>query len=120
MKLSELLAMLRENAKKFSVSDSDFLAINFRMTDMTAPDIDNDDQQKEPGVFYIEIKNGRVDIQPYRYNDTDCTLCMKTDNFLKMMNGKLDGVAAFTLGKLKIDGNIEKALAFSNLLKNTK
>lgn len=120
MKLSELLAMLRNMAKTINISDCNFLALNFRMTDMTVSDIDNDDQQKEPGIFYIEVKDGRVDIQPYRYNDTDCTLCMKTDNFLKMMNGKLDGVAAFTLGKLKIDGNLDKALAFSNLLKNAK
>lgn len=120
MKLSELLAMLRDMAKKIDVSDCNFLALNFRMIDMKTSDIDNVDQQKEPGVFYIEVKDGRVDIQPYRYIDTDCTICIKTDNFLKMMNGKLDGVVAFTRGKLKIDGNMDKALTFSNLLKNVK
>ncbi|WP_442863377.1 SCP2 sterol-binding domain-containing protein [Butyrivibrio sp.] len=33
------------------------------------------------------------------------------------MSGKLDPVAAFTLGKLKVDGDIGKALEFSNLIK---
>ncbi len=120
MKLSELLAMLRDMAKKIDVSGCNFLAINFRMTDIKVSDIDNDDQKKEPGIFYIEVKDGRVDIQPYRYNDTDCTICMKMDNFLKMMNGKLDGVAAYTTGRLKIDGDMGKALAFSELIKNAK
>lgn len=120
MKLSELLATLRDMAKKIDVSDCNFLAVNFRMTDIKESDIDNDDQKKEPGIFYIEVKNGNVDIQPYRYNDTDCTICMKMDNFLKMMNGKLDGVIAYTTGRLKIDGDMGKALAFAELLKNAK
>ena len=42
---------------------------------------------------------------------------MKMDNFVKLINGKLDAVAAFTLGKLKVDGDIGKALEFSKLIK---
>lgn len=120
MKLSELLAMLRDKAEKFDVSDCNFLAINFRMTDIEESDIDNDDQKKEPGIFYIEVKDGRVDIQPYRYNDTNCTICMKMKNFLKLMDRKLDAVLAFTTGILKIDGDIGKALEFSELLKKAE
>lgn len=116
MKLSELLTMLRDMSKEIDVSGCNFLAVNFRMTDIKESDIDNDDQKKEPGVFYIEVKDGRVDIQPYRYNDTNCTICMKMDNFLKLMNGKLDAVAAFTVGKLKIDGDIGKAIEFSKII----
>ncbi|WP_073386333.1 SCP2 sterol-binding domain-containing protein [Butyrivibrio fibrisolvens] len=33
------------------------------------------------------------------------------------MSGKLDPVAAFTVGKLKVDGDLGKALEFANLLK---
>ena len=120
MKLSELLTMLRDMAKKLNVSDCNFLAVNFRMTDIKESDIENDDQKTEPGIFYIEVKDGRVDIQPYRYNDTDCTICMKTDNFVKLLDGKLDAVIAFTTGRLKIDGDMGKALAFAELIKNAK
>lgn len=120
MKLSELLAELRSMAKNINIADGTFLAVNLRMTDIEVSDIDNDDQKKEPGIFYIEVKDGRVDIQPYRYIDTNCTICMKMSNFLKMMEGKLDGVLAFTTGKLKIDGDMGKALEFSELLKNIK
>lgn len=118
MKFSELLTMLRTKAKDVKIDGNKFLAVNLRMTDVTKSDIDNDDQKKEPGIFYVEVKNGNIDIQPYRYNDTDCTISMKMGNFVKMINGKLDGVAAFTLGKLKVDGDIGKAVEFSNILNN--
>ena len=40
------------------------------------------------------------------------------DHFNKLLDGKLDAVAAFTLGKLKVDGDLGKAIEFSNLIKN--
>ena len=42
---------------------------------------------------------------------------MSSENFVKLMDGKLDPVAAFTLGKLKVDGDIGKALQFANIVK---
>lgn len=120
MKLSELLAMLRDMAKNIDVSGCDFLAIQFNMTDVKESDIDNPDQQRNPGVFYIEVKDHRVDIQPYEYNDRNCIISMKMKDFLKMMDGKLDAVLAFTTGKLKVDGDLGKAMEFSELLKKNK
>ena len=61
MKFSELLEMLREMAAKINSADAEDLAVNFRMTDVSAPDIDNDDQKREPGIFYISIKNGNAE-----------------------------------------------------------
>ena len=45
----------------------------------------------------------------------------KVDGFLAIQvnitgEGKLDPVVAFTLGKLKIEGNVEKVLEFGKLL----
>lgn len=45
---------------------------------------------------------------------------MTAKNFLKLVNGELDAVLAFTLGKLKIDGSIEKALEFKKILDTVK
>ena len=42
---------------------------------------------------------------------------MTMDNFNKLIDGKLDPVAAFTFGKLKGDGDIGKALEFAKLIK---
>ena len=38
-------------------------------------------------------------------------------NFNKLIDGKLDPVLAFTTGKLKVEGDMGKALEFANLLK---
>lgn len=68
------------------------------------------------GVFYIELKDGKLYAEPYNYNDFDCRLKVSAKNFLKLMEGSLDPVFAFTLGKLKIDGSLEKALEFKEIL----
>ncbi|MCH5324891.1 MAG: SCP2 sterol-binding domain-containing protein [Eubacterium sp.] len=68
------------------------------------------------GVFYIEAKDGKINVQPYDYHDRDVRLITSGDNFLKLANGKLDPVLAFTIGKLKVDGSIEKALEFKKLV----
>ena len=68
------------------------------------------------GAFYVEVKDGILSVEPYEYYDRQAKITMKSKNFLALMDGKLDPVAAFTLGKLKIDGSIEKVLEFGKLL----
>ena len=105
MELQELITTLREKAKSIDISGTDFLAVQINITD------------KQPGVFYIEVKNDNVNIEPYEYNDRNCAISISMANFQKLMAGKLDPVAAFTLGKLKVDGDLGKALEFSKLIK---
>ena len=68
------------------------------------------------GVFYIEAKDGKVYVEPYDYRDRDVRLIATADNFIKIASGKTDPVAAFTIGKLKVDGSIEKALEFKKIV----
>ena len=72
------------------------------------------------GVFYIEAKDGKLNVEPYTYNDRDARLNISADNFIKLATGKLDPVWAFTTGKLKIDGSVEKALEFKKVLDKIK
>lgn len=69
------------------------------------------------GAFYIELKDGKLDAQPYEYYDNDCKLIVSAENFLKIMDGKMDAVAAFMSGKLKVEGSVDKALEFQKLIK---
>lgn len=105
MTMDELLAMLREKAKDIDASGTNFLAVMFNIKD------------RDPGVFYVEVKDGKINIEPYEYNDRQCAITIKMDNLVKLIDGKLDAVAAFTLGKLKIEGDVGKALEFANLIK---
>ncbi len=72
------------------------------------------------GAFYIEIKDGKADIQPYEYYDRDCKLITSGENFLEIVNGKLDPKKAVLTGKLKVEGSVEKALEFSKVVENRK
>jgi putative sterol carrier protein len=73
-----------------------FLAVQVTLTDINE-------------VFYVEIKDGKLSIEPYEYNDRQANLMISSANFIKMINKKLNAVLAFTTGKLKIDGDIGKA-----------
>ena len=69
------------------------------------------------GIFYIEIKDGKVNVEPYEYYDRNAILTMNGTNFMKLINGKLNPVSAFTSGKIKVDGDINAALEVIKYLK---
>lgn len=105
MNLENVISKVRKLAVDADVSNVDFLAVQVTLTDC------------DPGMFYVEVKDHKVNVEPYDYHDRNCAISMKSDDFDKLISGKLDPVAAFTVGKLKVDGDIGKALEFSNLLK---
>lgn len=72
------------------------------------------------GVFYIELLGGKLYVEPYEYYDRDCIFIVTGENFLKLANGSLDAVLAFTTGKLKVEGSIEKALEFQKIVEAVK
>lgn len=72
------------------------------------------------GIFYVEVKDGVLHVEPYEYYDRDAMFTAKAETFLKIASGKLDPVAAVTLQKLKVEGNIEKALKLKELIQSKK
>lgn len=72
------------------------------------------------GAFYIELKDRQLFVEPYEYYDRDCKFIISGENFLKLADGKLDPVAAFFDGRLKIDGSVDKALEFKNIVDSIK
>ena len=105
MTFDELLAKVRKIADKADVSGIGFLAAQINITG------DNG------GVFYVEVKDHKATVEPYEYNDRQCAITMNNENFNKLIDGNLNPVLAYTTGKLKVDGDIGKALEFSKLVK---
>ena len=68
------------------------------------------------GIFYIEVKDGKLFVEPYEYFDRDAVFTCKAETLRKIADGKLDPILAVTLQKLKVDGNIEKALKLKDIL----
>lgn len=67
------------------------------------------------GAFYLEVSDGKVHVEPYEYYDRDVLFTTTVETLMKIGTGKLDPVFAYTTGKLKVEGNIEKALLLKNL-----
>ena len=72
------------------------------------------------GAFYAEVKDGKLSIEPYEYYDRDAMFTATGEDFIKIAEGKLDPVMAFTMQKLKVEGNIEKALKLKELIDRKK
>ena len=105
MKFDELVTKVRGMAEKVDASGKDFLAVQVNITG------------KDSGVFYVEIKDHKIRVEPYEYIDRNCAVTMSLTDFNKLLDGKLDPVLAFGTGKLKVDGDAGKALEFSRILK---
>lgn len=69
------------------------------------------------GRFYAELDNGILNVEPYEYFDRDVIFTVNTKDFMQLIKGELDPVFAFTVGKLKVDGDLGKALEIQKLIK---
>ena len=102
--------IFQEVKQRFSGTDvsqiTDHLAYQFNITGESA------------GSFYVEVKEGRLHIEPYEYYDRDAVFTCKADTLFKIIEGKTDPVLAFTLQKLKVDGDIGKALRLKEIIAN--
>ena len=105
MTFDELLTKVRTIASGVDASDKDFLAVQINVTG------------KDSGVFYVEVKDHKINVEPYDYHDRNCAITINMINLNKLIDGKLDPVLAFTTGKLKVEGDAGKALEFAKLIK---
>ncbi|MCL1904271.1 MAG: SCP2 sterol-binding domain-containing protein [Oscillospiraceae bacterium] len=104
-KFKNVIEEVKNRTAKFDpTSYNGFLAIQVTLTDLGE-------------VFYIEIKDGKMSIEPHEYNDRQANIIMKSDNFIKTIYGELNTVFALTTGKLKIEGDLTKAKELSSLFK---
>ena len=69
------------------------------------------------GIFYAEVKNGNLSLEPYEYYDRDAMFIATAETFTDILSGKLDPVSAFTFQKLKVEGDFDKALKLNEVIK---
>ena len=78
----------------------------------------NIEDEEAGGIFYVEVKDGELSVEPYEYYDRDAMFTATPDIFLKIAEGKMDPVWAFTIQKLKVEGNIDKALRLKDIIEH--
>ena len=71
-------------------------------------------------ITEIKAKEGKLYVEPYEYYDRDAIFTCSAETLFKINEGKLDPVLAVTLGKLKVEGNIDKALYLKKLIDSRK
>lgn len=72
------------------------------------------------GAFYMEVKDGKVEVQPYDYKDRDILVTADGRTILDMMSGKLDVVAAYLTHKISAEGDLGKADILKKLISGAK
>lgn len=99
MTYNELVETIKSTFESVDVSDiKEHIAYQFN--------IEGDAE----GIFYAEVSDGKVSVEPYEYFDRDVLFILTDEVLLKIMNGKLDAIQAFLTGKLKVEGDMDKAL----------
>lgn len=69
------------------------------------------------GICYIEIKDGKVFVEPYDYYDRDAIIHLSSKNLVDIMRGKLDFDKALEDKQLTVEGNYEAAALLKTLVK---
>ena len=109
MTYEEIVAKVRTIYEKTEASQvKDHLAIQFNITG------------EGQGAFYIEVADGQLKVEPYDYVDRDVLVTATAAELLKVMQGEIGLVAAYTTGRIKAEGNLGKILQYKDLISPEK
>lgn len=109
MTFLEYVTEIKEKFANTDVSDiTEKLAYQFNITG------------EAEGSFYVEVKDGKLSIEPYEYYDRDAVFTGTAKLFTDIMTGKKDPVHEFLHHHLGVDGNIDKALKLKNIIEKNK
>jgi len=76
---------------------------------------------KEKGKYFIDFKNGGGEVgEGDPTSKADVTISMNEDVFLQIFNRELAPATAFMTGKVKVSGDLSKALTLEKVMKATR
>jgi len=76
---------------------------------------------KEKGKYFIDFKNGGGEVgEGDPSSKADVTITMNEEVFLKIFNRELAPATAFMTGKVKVSGDLSKALTLEKVMKATR
>ena len=92
MTYSEYFASVKTQFMGADVSDiKEHLAFQFNV------------QGESSGIFYVEVKDGKLYIEPYEYYDRDALFIGTAELFTAIMKGEKDPVHEFLCHRLKVE-----------------
>jgi len=66
------------------------------------------------GLWYMEVKGGKCDVQQGTKDGPKATVLTDTDTWVGIMSGTLNPVQAFMTGKIKVQGNMMELMKLNN------
>lgn len=70
----------------------------------------------EPGTYHVVIKDKKLDVANGPAESPTMTITMDSADMVQMVNGEVNGMALFMMGKMKIAGDMQLALRLQQLL----
>jgi putative sterol carrier protein len=70
----------------------------------------------DPGIYSVAIDDGKGVVSEGISASPDITVTMSSNDFMDLVEGRLDGVMAFMKGKLKVKGDMMLAMRLQSLL----
>lgn len=97
MTYEELVAKVKEATKTTRVSKTvGHIAFQFNV------------EGEGHGAFYLEISDGKINVEPYEYYDRDLIVVTTADIIVQMLNGTLLPLEAYTNEQLKVYGDVKQ------------
>lgn len=56
------------------------------------------------GIFYVEVKEGKLFVEPYEYFDRDAIFTCTAETLFRLAEGKIDPVQHLRFRKIKVEG----------------
>jgi putative sterol carrier protein len=104
MKYEEIVQLVRDSVIDADVSDyKKHLAVQFNVTG------------EGEGIFYLEIKDGAIYVEPYDYHDNDVVFEASAETLVSIMNGTLDCTKAYLSEQIKVS-DIPRAIEVQRLI----
>lgn len=69
-------------------------------------------------TYHCKISGGACEVVEGAHDSPDMTVNMEASDFVSMIGGELDGMAAFMSGKLKVSGDMGLAMKMQSLFNN--
>ncbi|MEZ5144081.1 MAG: aminotransferase class III-fold pyridoxal phosphate-dependent enzyme [Acidimicrobiales bacterium] len=123
---SDLLPHERARATRFADRASSTSQVFDRMADRFDPDVAGDTRLKvgfdlggpDGGTWVLDIADGRLTVDgpaAALHADLAVTIRAQAGDYLRIVNGELDGAEAFASGRIAVDGDLTQAVLLARL-----
>ncbi|RPJ21048.1 MAG: short-chain dehydrogenase, partial [Desulfobacteraceae bacterium] len=69
------------------------------------------------GTWHVKVKDQKCEVKEGAHEKPTTTIKMGDEDFVKMIEGKLNAMSAYTSGKLKVEGDLMKSQLIEKLFK---